>query len=374
MDASARSLSPDTPRELLLAFVLGQDAAPRAGRPRRRRGAPTRAAPRAPQPAGHAPGPPAPVQASLSARRRDRAALCTIAPCIREICAQRGGSAPLGDSAVDALERGARRWLAVLRARLARWKARAPGAADAGRLSCADVGACLLPVQTLRLERFQQFCDERRRLLSVCSFVPGISSSGGGGASDDEDDEDEDGNDEEEEEGECLAAAVGAGGATEEGAAGDTHGFGAAVWAAARERATGECGLPAGAVARPVLEMRLELDRAELADRAGAGTAGAGGARRTMLTRPGARRAALFRAWAALAQWPWAVPRDVCDGIALVLTDWLDRVARSARLARQRTAPAAPPAAAAAPLTGADIDACLRAAGAQWFSPPPPWA
>ena len=70
-----------------------------------------------------------------------------------------------------------------------------------------------------------------------------------------------------------------------------TRGFGAAAWAAARARATGECGMPAGAVARPVLEMRLQLDRAELADRAGAG-AGAGTARRTMLTRPGARRAA----------------------------------------------------------------------------------
>ena len=91
-----------------------------------------------------------------------------------------------------------------------------------------------------------------------------------------------------------------------------------------------------------------------------------------MLTRPGARRYAAFRAWAALAEWPWAVPRDVCDGVALVLTDWLDRVARSARLARQR-AHAADAAAAAAPLTRADIDASLDAAGTQWFAPPPPW-
>ena len=367
MDASARALSPDTPRELLLAFVLGQDTAPRAPKPRRRRAGP----------AGHAPGPPGvpaaaaatakaavvrplvPVQASLSARRRDRTALCTIAPSIREICAQRGGTAPLGDSAVDALERGARRWLAALRARLAQWKARAAAAA-AGRLSCEDVGACLLPVQTLRLERYHQFCVERRRLLSVCSFAPGLGSDDEQeGQDENEEDENEEEEEEEENEGECLAAAAaGAGGV------GPAHGFGAAAWAAARARATGECGLPAGAVARPVLEMRLELDRAELADRA-AGTA----ARRAMLTRPGARRCAAFRAWAALAQWPWAVPRDVCDGIALVLTDWLDRVARSARLARQRAA--SDPAGL---LTGADIDACLRAAGTQWFSPPPPWA
>ena len=361
MDVSARSLSPDTPRDQLLAFVLGHDTSRRDARPHhRRRAIPARATQQQSRMRQQAQVRTlVPVQMSLSARRRERGVLCTIAPAIREICAQRGGSAPLGDSAVDALERGARRWLAVLRERLAQWKAR-PGTVDAARLSCEDVGACLLPVQTLRLERFQQFCTERRRLLAVCSFASGLS--------DDDDNEGEE-EEEEDEEGEraeeCLVAPT-----AEEGGA---HGFGAAAWEAARQRAVDECGTPAGALAQPVLEMRLSLDRAELADRSASSASGTTTtARRTMLTRPGARRYAAFRAWAALAEWPWAVPRDVCDGIALVLTDWLDRVARSARLARQR-AHAADAAAAAAPLTRADIDASLDAAGTQWFAPPPPW-
>ena len=81
-----------------------------------------------------------------------------------------------------------------------------------------------------------------------------------------------------------------------------------------------------------------------------------------MLSRPGAARHAAFVLWAGLGRWPWRVGRDVCDGIALVLTDWLDRAARAARLL----------ASAPRELTEHDINAAVERAGKQWFSPPPP--